>query len=46
MSLVAFLAAVAVLVVLIVGIHDLTQRKHAVLRNYPVVGHFRYWAET
>ena len=26
--------------------HDLTQRKHALLRNFPVIGHFRYWVET
>ncbi|WP_101525282.1 FMN-binding glutamate synthase family protein [Nocardioides houyundeii] len=26
--------------------YDLTQKKHAILRNFPVVGHFRYWAET
>src|SRR5215467_8407000 len=24
---------------------DLTQRKHAVLRNFPVIGHFRYLFE-
>src|SRR5262245_3025580 len=23
-------------------IHDLTQKKHAILRNFPVIGHFRY----
>ncbi len=26
--------------------YDLIQRRHAVLRNYPVVGHFRYLLET
>ena len=25
--------------------HDLFQRKHAILRNFPVVGHFRFWLE-
>jgi glutamate synthase (ferredoxin) len=25
--------------------YDLLQRKHAVLRNFPIVGHFRYWLE-
>src|SRR5712671_2918274 len=29
----------------IVVIHDLTQRKHAILRNFPIIGHFRYWLE-
>jgi glutamate synthase (ferredoxin) len=28
-----------------VGVHDLTQRKHALLRNFPVVAHARYWLE-
>src|SRR5262245_6545427 len=26
-------------------VHDLVQRKHAILRNFPIVGHFRYWLE-
>ena len=26
-------------------IYDLTQKKHAILRNFPVIGHFRYWLE-
>ena len=25
--------------------HDLLQKRHAILRNFPVVGHFRYWLE-
>ena len=25
--------------------HDLTQKRHAILRNFPVVGHFRYLLE-
>jgi glutamate synthase (ferredoxin) len=37
---IAPLAAVAA-----VGAHDLWQRKHAILRNFPVVGHARYWLE-
>lgn len=27
------------------ALHDLVQRKHALLRNYPVVGHLRYVLE-
>ena len=34
---VAFLALVA--------LHDVTQKRHAILRNFPIVGHFRYWLE-
>jgi glutamate synthase (ferredoxin) len=30
---------------LVVVIHDVTQKKHAVIRNFPVIGHFRYWLE-
>ncbi len=26
--------------------HDLLQRRHAILRNFPVVGHARFWLET
>ena len=26
--------------------YDVTQRQHAILRNFPIIGHFRYWLET
>src|SRR6476620_9303995 len=29
----------------VVAIHDLTQKRHAILRNFPIIGHFRYWLE-
>ena len=29
----------------LVGVHDLLQRRHAILRNYPVIGHIRWMAE-
>jgi glutamate synthase (ferredoxin) len=37
-------------IALVVGIaawvaYDLAQRKHAILRNFPLIGHFRYWLE-
>jgi glutamate synthase domain-containing protein 2 len=35
---------VAVLLVLVL-IHDLTQRQHAILRTFPIIGHLRYWLE-
>ncbi len=38
------LAALGVGLLLVVA-YDLTQRKHAILRNFPIVGHFRYWLE-
>ena len=28
-----------------VAIYDVTQRTHSILRNFPIVGHFRYWLE-
>jgi glutamate synthase domain-containing protein 2 len=30
---------------LAVAVHDLVQRKHAILRNYPVIGHLRFLME-
>ena len=39
------LLAVAVLLVG-VGAYDLTQKQHAILRNYPVVGHLRFLMES
>ena len=45
MTLLFILVGVPILIVAIVAIHDLTQRKHAITRNFPVIGHFRYWFE-
>ncbi|HSM59681.1 MAG TPA: FMN-binding glutamate synthase family protein [Longimicrobiales bacterium] len=42
MSLLLYLLA-AVLIATVA--YDLTQRRHAILRNFPVIGHFRYWLE-
>jgi glutamate synthase domain-containing protein 2 len=43
-----FLAALVLLIVVVLGvaIHDLVQTRHAILRNYPVVGHFRHVLES
>jgi len=30
----------------IVGLHDLQQQHHAILRNYPIIGHLRFMLET
>ncbi len=40
----AFLVAVGLL--LILAIRDRLQRKHAIIANFPLVGRFRYWAES
>jgi len=29
----------------LIGVHDVLQRRHAILRNYPVIGHIRWMAE-
>jgi glutamate synthase domain-containing protein 2 len=39
-----FGVGVAVFLFLVV-VYDVTQKKHAILRNFPIVGHFRYWLE-
>ncbi|MES1989879.1 MAG: FMN-binding glutamate synthase family protein [Pseudomonadota bacterium] len=30
----------------LIGLHDVLQQSHAVLRNYPIIGHIRYLVET
>lgn len=39
------LIVVGVLLVLVV-LYDVTQKKHAILRNFPIIGHFRYILES
>ncbi len=39
------IAAVVVALTLMV-VYDLVQRKHAILHNFPIIGHFRYWLES
>ena len=31
---------------LLVAIYDLLQTRHAILRNFPIIGHMRYWLES
>lgn len=44
-ALFIFTAGLSVLVLVVVFVVDKTQTKHAIRRNYPVVGHFRYLFE-
>ncbi len=37
--------AVLLAAVVATGIHDLTQHRHSILRNYPLLGHFRFGLE-
>ena len=30
----------------LIGLYDVLQKKHAILRNFPIIGHFRYLIET
>lgn len=42
--LIVFASLFAVAVVSL-AVYDLLQQKHSILRNFPVIGHFRYWLE-
>ena len=37
-----WILAVIFFLLLLVGIRDATQRRHSILRNFPVLGHARY----
>ncbi len=39
------LGLLALVGVALVVAYDVTQKKHAIIRNFPIVGHFRYWLE-
>ena len=45
-TLLVVLAILLVLAVAVVAVYDVVQRHHAVLRNYPVLGHLRYVLES
>lgn len=32
--------------IILVGLYDITQKKHAILRNFPIIGHLRYLLES
>ena len=44
-TLFVFMVGIGVLVVIVIYILDITQTTHAIRRNYPVVGRFRYFFE-
>jgi len=41
-ALFIFIVGLTALMILVVYVMDITQTKHAIRRNYPVIGHFRY----
>jgi hypothetical protein len=44
-GVVSVVAAVLLLLVLCVAVYDVVQRRHSILRNYPVAGHLRFLFE-
>jgi glutamate synthase domain-containing protein 2 len=32
-------------IIIVVAIHDISQKKSTIIHNFPVIGHFRYWLE-
>ncbi|MBE9559196.1 MAG: FMN-binding glutamate synthase family protein [Proteobacteria bacterium] len=42
-----FIFSVGILILFLIGVYiaDVTQTQHAIRRNYPVIGHFRYYFE-
>ncbi len=44
-ALLVFLLGIGILAVIVIYVIDKTQTKHAVRRNFPVIGRFRYWFE-
>src|SRR5580658_7027664 len=38
-------AAIPLAVLVLLGLWDLNQPRHSIRRNYPVIGHIRWWAE-
>jgi glutamate synthase (ferredoxin) len=44
--LVVWIVGAVVAALLLVAVHDRLQKKHAVIANFPIIGHFRYWLES
>src|SRR5215469_14098388 len=40
-----WIVAVIVAFLMLVAVHDVLQRRHAILHNYPILGHMRYFLE-
>jgi glutamate synthase domain-containing protein 2 len=46
MSVWAWIGIAVLALLVVVAAYDLLQKKRAILRNFPIIGHFRYWLET
>ncbi len=44
-GVVSIVCAVVLVLLLCLAVHDLLQRKHSILRNYPMAGHLRFLFE-
>ena len=44
-AILVFLLGIALLAVIVMYVVDVTQKKHAIRRNFPVIGRFRYLFE-
>ena len=44
-TILLFAIGLGILAVIVIYIVDITQTKHAIRRNFPVIGRFRYWFE-
>jgi hypothetical protein len=40
-----WLLAAVVAVLLLIGLYDVIQKNHSILRNYPILGHMRFLLE-
>ncbi len=43
---VAYFVSAIIIILILIGFYNVNQQKHAILRNYPVLGYFRYAFET
>ena len=46
LAIMVILATLAAASIAALVVYDVTQRKHAILRNFPIIGHFRYLLES
>ncbi len=42
----AVTGVVLVVALIVLAIYDILQKRHAILHNFPIIGHFRYWLES
>ena len=45
MTVLLWVILIIIALLVVVALHDVIQKKHAILRNFPVIGHLRYLIE-